>query len=279
MTENAPVLAHQHGDLTIEGYSRAAVQSYWRIPELKLGFDLGAHPWEFMGTPTWMISHAHLDHVAGIPLHVSRRRLMKMAPPRLLMPAYMTKIVRKMLSSFESLDRGKMPCELIGMVAGDEFELSRELVVKALRTTHTVTSMGYVIFERRKKLKEEYLGLSGEQIRDIRESGVEVTHEVRVPIIGYTGDTSPRGLDDNPLFYECKILITEMTFVAPDHRQELIHKNGHMHVDDFVNRKDEFKNELIIASHLSTRYSKKQAMHHVRKRLPEMLDGRLKIWI
>ena len=279
MTENVPLLTHKHGDLTVEGYSRAAVQSYWRIPELKLGFDLGAHPWEFMGTPTWMISHAHLDHVAGIPLHVSRRRLMKMAPPRLLMPAYMTKSVRKMLSSFESLYRGKMPCDLIGLVAGDEFELSRELVVKTLRTTHTVTSMGYVIFERRKKLKAKYRDLSGEQIRDLRESGEEVTEEIRVPIIGYTGDTSPRGLDDNPLFYEVKILITEMTFVAPDHRQDLIHKNGHMHVNDFVDRKDNFKNELIVASHLSTRYSPKQAMHHVRKRLPDMLDGRLKLWV
>lgn len=279
MTENVPVLTHQHGDLSVEGYSRAAVQSYWRIPELKLGFDLGAHPWEFMGTPTWLISHAHLDHVAGIPLHVSRRRLMKMAPPRLLMPAYMTKPVRRMLNSFESLDRGKMPCELIGLVAGDEFELSRELVVKTLRTTHTVTSMGYVIFERRNKLKPQYHGLSGDKIRDLRESGVEVTHEVRVPIIGYTGDTSPRGLDDNPLFYEVKILITEMTFVAPDHRQDLIHKNGHMHLNDFIDRRTEFKNELVIASHLSTRYSRKQAIHHVQKGLPGMLDGRLKLWI
>ena len=279
MTENVPVLAHQHGDFSVEGYSRAAVQSYWRIPELKLGFDLGAHPWEFMGTPTWLISHAHLDHVAGIPLHVSRRRLMKMAPPRLLMPAYMTKSIRKMLTSFEALDRGKMPCELIGLIAGDEFELSRELVVKTLRTTHTVTSMGYVIFERRNKLKPEYHGLSGDKIRDLRESGVEVTHEVRVPIIGYTGDTSPKGLDDNPLFYEVKILITEMTFVAPDHRKDLIHKNGHMHLNDFIDRRNEFKNELVIASHLSTRYSRKQAIHHVKKGLPDMLEGRLKLWI
>ena len=279
MTENVPLLTHKHGDLTVEGYSRAAVQSYWRIPELKLGFDLGAHPWEFMGTPTWMISHAHLDHVAGIPLHVSRRRLMKMAPPRLLMPAYMIKSVRRMLDSFESLDRGKMPCDLIGLTAGDEFELSRELVVKTLRTTHTVTSMGYVIFERRNKLKAEFRDLSGEQIRDLRESGTEITEEIRVPIIGYTGDTSPRGLDDNPLFYEVKILITEMTFVAPDHRQDLIHKNGHMHLNDFVDRKDNFKNELIVASHLSTRYSKRQAIHHVQKLLPDMLDGRLNLWI
>jgi ribonuclease Z len=136
-----------------------------------------------------------------------------------------------------------------------------------------------VVFERRKKLKPEYLELSGAQIRDLKESGTEITHEVRVPIIAYTGDTSSRGLDDNPLFYEAKILITEMTFVAPDHRKELIHKNGHMHLDDFVQRKDNFKNELIVASHLSTRYSRREAERHVQKKLPDMLDGRLKLWL
>ena len=42
MIDNAPVRSITHKGLTVEGYSRAAVQSYWRIPELKLGFDLGA---------------------------------------------------------------------------------------------------------------------------------------------------------------------------------------------------------------------------------------------
>ena len=80
MLDNAPVKTLKHGDLTIEGYARAAVQSYWRIPELKIGFDLGAHPWDFMGVPTWLLSHTHLDHVAALPLYVARRRLMKMEP-------------------------------------------------------------------------------------------------------------------------------------------------------------------------------------------------------
>src|SRR5205823_2350625 len=31
--DNAPVRTLQHRNLTIEGYSRAAVQSYWRVPE------------------------------------------------------------------------------------------------------------------------------------------------------------------------------------------------------------------------------------------------------
>ena len=40
MVKNLPVKTLAYKDLTIEGYSRAAVQTYWRIPEFKLGFDL-----------------------------------------------------------------------------------------------------------------------------------------------------------------------------------------------------------------------------------------------
>ncbi len=278
MLKNVPVQKLRHGELTIEGYSRAAVQTYWRIAELKIGFDLGAHPWDFMGTPTWLISHVHLDHIAALPLYVARRRLMKMAPPRIFLPEYSIDHVRQMLRSFEKLDRGRLPCELIGVNEGQEYELSRELVIRVLKTHHTVPSVGYVIFDRRHKLKAEYSDLNGEQIRDLRQSGKEVTEEKRVPLVGFTGDTSPRGLDDNPLFYETKILITELTFVAPDHRKQLIHKHGHMHLDDFVERQSCFQNEIVIAGHLSTRYSRQQAERLVRKKLPDLIGNRLYLW-
>ena len=96
MVDNAPFLSCQHAGLTIEGYSRAAVQSYWRIPELKLGFDLGAQPWDFMGTPTWFITHTHLDHIAALPVYVARRRMMRMEPPTLYVPAYAVEDVRRL---------------------------------------------------------------------------------------------------------------------------------------------------------------------------------------
>ena len=81
MINNLPVKTLKHGELTIEGYSRAAVQTYWRFPELKLGFDLGAQPWSFMGTETWFVTHGHLDHIVALPVYVARRRMMKMTPP------------------------------------------------------------------------------------------------------------------------------------------------------------------------------------------------------
>src|SRR5579864_6200540 len=128
--DNAPILTLQHAGLTIEGYSRAAVQSYWRIAELKIGFDLGAQPWDFMGTPTWFVTHTHLDHVAALPVLVARRRMMKMEPPTIYLPAEAVEGVEALLRAFQRLDRGRMPAKLIGLEAGDAVELSRELVVK-----------------------------------------------------------------------------------------------------------------------------------------------------
>src|SRR5436305_6417096 len=216
MVENAPFLSFQHAGLTIQGYSRAAVQSYWRIPELKIGFDLGAQPWDFMGTPTWFVTHTHLDHVAALPVYVARRRMMRMEPPTLYLPAESIEDVRRLLLVMQRLDRGRMICQLNGLKAGDEVELSRENIVTTFATTHTIPSLGYVVWDRRNKLKDEYVGLPGDKIRDLRLSGVSVTREVRVPLVAYTGDTSPGGLDNNPTVYEAKVLITELSFIRPN---------------------------------------------------------------
>lgn len=279
MPQNAPVKKLVHNGLTIEGYSRAAVQTYWRIQELKIGFDLGAQPWDFMGTATWFVSHTHLDHIAALPVYVARRRMMKMEPPIIYVPAHGVDMMHQLLRVFSRLDRGRLPCELVPVQAGDEVKLSRELAVTVHPTTHTVPSVGYVVWERRKKLKTEYQGLSGPEIRDIRLSGVEVSRETRLPRVAYLGDSSPRGLDSCPEMYQAEILIAEMTFVAPCHRKDMIHKHGHMHLEDVVARRDRFENEQIILAHFSTRYHPRQIRACVEKALPDFLNGRLHLWI
>jgi ribonuclease Z len=279
MVENAPFLSCQHAGLTIEGYSRAAVQSYWRVVELKIGFDLGAQPWDFMGTPTWLLTHTHLDHVAALPVYVARRRMMKMEPPKIILPAVMVEEVRRLLHVMQRLDRGRQTCDLQGVSAGDEIELSRDHVVSVFATTHTVPSVGYLVWERRNKLREEYHGLPGERIRDLRLSGVQVTREVRTPLLAYTGDTSPAGLDAYPPVFQAKILITEMSFIRAAHRRDKIHKFGHMHLDDFLERAERFENELIICGHFSTRYHPDEVRRVVEAKLPPCLRQRVRLWI
>ena len=277
--DNAPVRSLVHKGLTVEGYSRAAVQTYWRIPELKIGFDLGAQPWSFMATPNWFVSHAHLDHLAALPVYVARRRMMKMEPPTIYLPADAVGPVEALLRAVQRLDRGRLPAKLVGLENDQEVSLSRELVVRTFPTRHTVPSLGFLVWERRKKLKPEYHHLSGEEIRDLRLSGVEVSSEIRLPKLAYLGDTAPQGLDVLPEVYRAEILIMEMTFVAPGERASVIHKYGHTHLDDFVARADRFENEVIIASHFSTRLHPDQIQRIIDKRLPDSLRGRLKVWL
>ena len=286
--DDEPQLRHFHDQpvrqltfngMTVEGFSRAAMQTYWRIPELKIGFDLGAQPWAFMGTPRWFVSHTHMDHILTLPAYVARRRMMKMEPPTIYLPAHAVGTVRQLLSIYTRLDHGRLPCELVGVEPGDELQLSRELVATVVKTHHRTPSVGYIIGERRLKLKEEYLSLSGPEIRDLKFSGVEITNERRFPRIAYLGDSTARGLDDNPAMYEADILILELSFVAKRHRSEKIHKYGHIHLDDFLERRDRFKNGLIVASHFSTRYHDSEIEQTVRRRIPDMLDGRLVLWI
>ena len=109
----------------------------------------------------------------------------------------------------------------------------------------------------------------------------EVNHltEVRVPLVCYCGDTAPPGLDAHPAVYEAKILITEMTFFRPEHRKEKIHKFGHTHLDDIIDRADRFQNELIILAHFSTRYQESQVRRAVERRLPARLRDRVQLWL
>ncbi|HZT78830.1 MAG TPA: MBL fold metallo-hydrolase, partial [Gemmataceae bacterium] len=231
------------------------------------------------GTPTWFVTHTHLDHVAALPVYVARRRMMKMEPPTIYVPAESAEDVKKLMMVMQRLDRGRQLCELVGVEPGQEIELSRDHVVTVWATVHTIPSRGYVVWERRNKLKEEFQGLPGEKIRDLRLSGVEVTREVRMPLVAYTGDTSPAGLDGYPPVFQAKILITEMSFIRPNHRREKIHKFGHMHLDDFLERADRFENELIVLAHFSTRYHPQEVQRYVQGKLPPRLRDRVKLWL
>ncbi|MGI6401623.1 MAG: MBL fold metallo-hydrolase [Thermoguttaceae bacterium] len=259
---------------TLEGFSRSPVMTFWRVPEYKLGFDLGWQPWEFMGSPRWFVSHAHMDHVLALPAYVARRRMMQMEPPTIYLPEQKVNDARRLLAAFARFEQSVLPCEFIGVQPGDELVLSRELVVTVHKTWHSVPSVGYIVWERRKKLKPEYLELSGEEIRDLNLAGVEISYEQRFPRIAYLGDSSPRGLDENPDMYRADVLIAEMTHVSQS-RNEPLHLPGHMRLEDYVERRDKFQNKKIVASHFSVRYSQREIQSRVRDKLPDMLDDRL----
>jgi ribonuclease Z len=276
--DNAPYLAHRHGGLTVEGWSRAGIQSYWRIPELKVGFDLGAIPWDWTATATWFVSHGHLDHLMALPGLLARRSMLKFPPPTVHVPAEIVPEVQALLGIWRALDRGAQECAIVGMRPGDAVGVSADHYATAFPTAHPVPSRGYVVWERRRKLKDEFAGLPGEKLKELRQSGVAVTAEVPVPLVCYTGDTGPAGLDADPAVYQAKVLITEMSFARAEHSRERIHEFGHLHLDDFADRADRFQNELIVAAHVTTRDEPAGFRQMVDERLPAGLSRRVKVW-
>jgi ribonuclease Z len=52
-----------------------------------------------------------------------------------------------------------------------------------------------------------------------------------------------------------------------------------MHLDDLLARRDRFRNEVVIATHFSTRYTDDRIRRILGKKIPDMLDGRLNIWL
>ena len=192
--DNAPYLSLEHAGLTIEGYSRAAVQSYWRVPELKLGFDLGAQPWDFMGTPTWFVSHTHLDHIAALPVYVARRRMMKMEPPTIYLPAESLEDVQKLLLIMQRLDRGRQLCELQGRRRRATRSSCRASTSsRVFATTHTIPSLGL----RRLGAAQQAEGRVSTACPATRSatcgsSGVAITREVRIAAAWPTPATPPR---------------------------------------------------------------------------------------
>ena len=275
---NAPYHRIRHGQWTVEGWSRAGVQSYWRIPELKIGFDLGAAAWDFLHTGTVFVTHAHLDHLAALPVFLARRSMMKLPKPTIIVPAEVRDDVRAMLDCWRRLDKGPQECHLIGMSPGDRHELNETQFVSAFATAHTVPSRGYADWERRQKLKQEFAGLSPEEIRHAKAEKRSLTEEIHIPLLCHTGDTSASGWENEPAVFEARVLMTELSFARPEHSRDRIREFGHTHLEDFIEQADRFHNELIIAAHVTTRDEPAQFRQWAKERLPAGLFERLVIW-
>jgi ribonuclease Z len=276
---DVPVRVFEHPGVTIQGFSRAAFLSYWRIPELKIGFDLGAHPAVFANTDCWALSHTHVDHIAGLPSYLARRDILGMKPPRIFLPAEKVDQVRAVLKAWALVQEYELPCELIGMSPGQRMHLRNDLWLSCFRTDHTIVSCGYVVWQDRQKLRPEYRDLSSDRIEDLRKSGGDVTELSSIPVIAYTGDTRISTLQHVPEALSARVLITESTFLRNDAERSRASEYGHIHMSELAAMADRFQNELIVLAHFSSVYSAeeiKKAAGHI---LPAALRDRVVLWI
>lgn len=158
----------------VEGLSIGGQETCVIFPSLRIAFDIGRCPQRAISQNYLFISHGHLDHIGGLPMYVATRALYRMKPPTIFVPVSIKETVERLFDVHRAMDQSELKHNLIGMNVGDEFQIRKDLKVKAFRTYHVIPSQGYIIYSVKQKLKDEYITLSGNEIKELRLSGVEV---------------------------------------------------------------------------------------------------------
>ncbi len=239
--------------IAIEGVSIAGRESFYKLPGFRTLLEFGRAPEDTVSYPTVCLTHGHLDHAAGLAHHASRRRLDGMPAARVFAPDEAVPDLEAWLAFSQRLENVDYGLHVTPATPGATFRLRNDLELKILPGRHRVPTVGYLFSEIKHKLREEFLGLPGERIAALRAQGVEVTRRQETPLLAYPGDCAPAIFDAAPELYLARVLLIECSFVLPEDR-ERARTYAHLHLEDFVERASEFRNEAIVLTHFSQRY-------------------------
>jgi ribonuclease Z len=254
------------GQFHVIGYSVAGEETVVQVPELNVCFDIGRCPHFALTSDYVLISHGHMDHLAGLAYYLSQRYFQGMKPGTVIVPAPMERAVDNLLRCWRDVERQGTPYKLIGLQPGQAHEVRRDFLIRAFATHHGGPSLGYSLISVREKLKAEYMGRPGQELAEMRRSGVEIQYRVEVPLVAYLGDTTIGPVFENPDVVNAEVLITEVTFFDADHKYKA--KAGrHLHVDAFAELVPRLKNKTIIIAHVTRRTGIRRAKQMLKKRI------------
>ena len=254
------------GGFTLAGYSVAGEEAVIVAPELDCVFDIGRCPREALVVNHLLLTHGHMDHVAGLPYYFAQRDFQGIADGVAVVPAGLVGPIEALMSAWGRVEGHVPPYKLVGVADGDNYEVRRGLIVRAFATRHITGSLGYSIIDVRAKLKSEYLELSGPQIVELKKSGVEITNRIEVPLVAYLGDTGKASYSHLPHVANAQALLIECTFFDEEH----LHRarvGKHVHASDLPEMLEGMSNAKIILVHLTRRTNMAAARRILRKTL------------
>ncbi len=259
----------------IEAVSVGGMETCIEVPAWRLCFDIGrcppsAHRWGRV-----LFTHAHIDHMGGIVSHCATRDLTGQGTTTYHVPAENHADVEAMFEAWRRLDRSTLPCTVVPASPGDEFELGPGRVAQAFRAVHRVPTIGWALWSHKKRLKEEYAGLPGQQLGDLRRKGVVFEDVVRVPEIAFCGDTTIDVVDREEVVRNARVLILEVTFLDEQVSVAQARSKGHIHLDEVIERAEVFNNEAIVFTHFSLRHPRHEIPQILARRLPASLKERV----
>ena len=249
--------------LNITGYSTALFSTWYFIEELGLLFDAGDGVTSGLLQKSKkvkhaFISHADRDHLGGLLQFNQLNGFGDAATIYYPRDCGSFPFLNQFAQKFDPHVAG---VHWKSMNEDEPIYLKNDLMVLPFRNHHIpappdkVKSLSFHVFKVKRKLKPEFLKLSGLEIKELRETKGEdfVTTEVRENILSYSGDTP---VEWDGRFKDSKILIHEATFLGDD--PSIVDKdrmNKHSFLTDVIKMVADSNIEKLILGHFSSRYS------------------------
>jgi ribonuclease Z len=290
----------------LTGKSRAAWHTSFVIPQLNLLLDAGMCVNKLRPKHVFL-THGHSDHTLLAPAFVKRED-----PPDIFCPAEMKKVFDDFILAKTMLSQGGLvtvddPAE-DGRVSDGEGQSDGEVAsndngwlnthvthglrrggVVALRRLknvfaeafacdHTVPCLGYVFSTLNQRLKPEYQSLKGQEIRKLREAGVEITAPHWSPFLAFLGDTTTEPFLSEPQWLKdgIPVVITECSFLYPEHKRQA-HRTKHTAWSDLEKVVRKWPRTTFVLMHFSLRYRDEE----IRRFFKDMNDppSNIVVWV
>lgn len=267
----------KYENLIVEAQSLAGIRTAITLPQYSICIDVAQGLPHTMSMKKYFITHAHMDHAAGIPYLISQKNLQNIKGIEFYMPIEIVETMEKIMSLWGELEQHNYDFKFIGLSNNDCVPINNTHFVKAFKSTHRVPTLGYTLFEEKKKLKKEFYAATKSEILQLKEKNIEIETISQNPIFSYTGDTTAEVFNLCPWLLNTKVLFTEVTYL--DERKTIEHAKqwGHIHLDEIIPILQKSCCEKIMFCHISSRYSLQEAVQIIRNKLPEDLKSRVEI--
>ncbi len=267
-----------HKEIKITGYSVGGIETSFILPHFKMAFDFGRGSEELIDVPRVFLSHGHLDHSSGIAYYFSQRALKNLPPGEAYVPAKIAKPLKKINDLWKKIEGFSGAGSIIPLSPNEIVPIQENYFLRAVESYHRIPSLGYIIYKKSQKLKQQYQNLAGHQIKKLKEKNEPIFTIVDIPILAFSGDTSIEFLDKNPDVARAKVLIFETTYIDEKRTVERARQWGHTHLEEIIERLPAMENEKIILTHLSKRYQEKYFVKVAQNRIPPAEQSRFVIW-
>ena len=269
----------QDTDFTLEGASVAGTETWLRIPEWHLGFDLGRCDAGVLGCHTLCLTHAHMDHAGALGQYLSLRAMARSPKSTVLAPAEACADLQAIITLWEKLTRCSFEWQLVPMRPGDIWSLGRGRSVQAFATTHVVPSLGYAVLQDHRQLRPELRDLPLADLQALRRSGQDPNHTTQRLRLAISGDTTIEGIRDSEALHMAEVALCEATFVDERRTVEQARSKGHTHLQELLPVARDFAGRWLVPYHISRIYGTRMARSAIARQVPEEMANKVAVFL